>query len=88
VLVIRRRVGESLLIGEDVEVQVLDICGAQIKIGIQAPREIVILRSEVRLAAEANRLAARYTHPSLLTSLAKKFANSAQDATTLPDKDN
>ena len=72
-LVIRRRVGESLFIGDDVEVEVLDICGTQIKIGIQAPREIVILRREVRLTAEANRLAAQHIAPEVLTRLAKNL---------------
>jgi len=73
VLVIRRRIGESLYIGDEVEVQVLDVCGTQVKIGIQAPRDIVILRTEMRLAAESNRLAARYSNPGVLQNLAKNF---------------
>lgn len=72
-LIIRRRVGESLFIGEDIEIQVLEQCGAQIKIGIEAPREILVLRSEVRLTAEANRLAALHGDRAALTKLAKKF---------------
>ena len=58
-LVIRRRAGESVLIGEGVEVEVLEIAGSHVKIGISAPRDILILRREVRLTAEQNELAAR-----------------------------
>ncbi len=85
-LIIRRRVGESLFVGENIEIEVLDICGGQIKIGIHAPREIVILRSEVRLTAEANRLAALHSVPTALTTLAKKLR--AQETQVSPDKHN
>jgi len=87
-LIIRRRIGESLFIGDDVEVELLDICGGQVKLGINAPREVVILRREVRLTAEANRLAAREASVELLTRLAKKIRLKAHEAAALPDKDN
>ena len=87
-LVIRRRIGESLFIGNDVEVEVLGIFGNQIKIGINAPREILILRSEVRLTAEANRLAAQHASPALFASLAKKLQAAAHEPTIASDKDN
>ena len=57
-LVIRRRPGEALLIGDDVEVEILDIAGSQVKLGIRAPREVTILRKEIRLTIEQNRAAA------------------------------
>ena len=56
-LVIRRRAGESLLVGDSVEVEVLEVTQGQVKLGIRAPREIVVLRKEVRIAAEENRAA-------------------------------
>jgi carbon storage regulator CsrA len=59
---------------------VLDICGNQIKIGISAPREILVLRSEVRLTAEANRLAARSANPSEFANLARKFQHRLRNA--------
>jgi carbon storage regulator len=46
-LVITRRVGESLFIGNDIEVVVLAVKGNQIRIGIQAPKEIEVLREEL-----------------------------------------
>ena len=57
-LVIRRRPGEVLLIGDDVEVEILEVTGSQVKLGIRAPREVTILRKEIRLTIEQNRAAA------------------------------
>lgn len=56
-LVIRRRPGESLLVGDSVEVEVLEVAQGQVKLGIRAPREILVLRKEVKIAAEENRAA-------------------------------
>ena len=43
-LVLRRRAGESLLIGDDIEIELLELTPQGAKIGIRAPRETVILR--------------------------------------------
>ena len=59
-LVIRRRPGETVVIGEDVEIEVLEISGNQVKVGIRAPREILVLRKEVQLTRTQNRAAARH----------------------------
>jgi len=56
-LVIRRRAGESLWIGENVEVEILEIEGSQVKIGIRATREVPVVRSEIHLTAQENRSA-------------------------------
>jgi carbon storage regulator len=56
-LVIRRRSGESLWIGDNVEVEILEIERSQVKIGIRAPREVSVVRSEIHLTAEENRSA-------------------------------
>jgi carbon storage regulator len=85
-LVIRRRIGESLFVGDDVEIELLDICGGQVKLGINAPREVVILRREVRLTAEANRLAARHISPEMLARLTKKIQFLAHEGVVPPDK--
>jgi carbon storage regulator len=58
-LVIRRRLGESILIGENVEVQIVDLSSSRVKLGISAPRQVSILRKEVRLTQEENRAASR-----------------------------
>jgi carbon storage regulator len=59
VLVITRRASESVHIGQDVIVTVLSVNGDQVRIGIDAPRSLRVLRHEVLLAVtEANRAAA------------------------------
>ena len=56
-LVVRRRAGESLLIGENIEVEILELSAGQVKIGIRAPREVLVLRKEVHLTGRQNRVA-------------------------------
>ena len=86
-LVIRRRAGESVLIGDGVEVEVLEIAGNQVKIGISAPREVLILRREVQLTAEQNQLAARSMPLASLESLFGRAKKSPQGPQSPGDKD-
>lgn len=58
-LVLRRRQGESLLIGDNVEIEVLSITAQGAKIGIRAPKETVILRKELKITQQQNEAAAR-----------------------------
>jgi carbon storage regulator len=53
-LVIRRRASEGFLIGDSIEVDILEIEGNQVKIGIRAPRETAILRREIAATRETN----------------------------------
>jgi carbon storage regulator len=59
VLILRRRPGESLLIGDEVEIEVLETGSWGVKVGIHAPRGVTILRKELRMVREANCAAAR-----------------------------
>jgi len=54
-LILTRRAGESIMVGDEVTITVLGINGNQIRIGIDAPREITVHRKEVyeRIQAEA-----------------------------------
>ena len=47
-LILTRRVGETIMIGDDITVTVLSVKGNQVRIGIEAPPQIVVDRSEVR----------------------------------------
>jgi len=58
-LVLRRRAGESLFIGDDVEIEVLEVSAQGAKIGIRAPRETIVLRKELKLTQQQNEAAAR-----------------------------
>jgi carbon storage regulator len=57
-LVLRRRAGESVFIGDDIEIEILAISSQGAKIGIRAPRETVILRKELKLTQQQNEAAA------------------------------
>ncbi len=46
-LVLARRLNESIMIGDDIEVVVIDIKGDQVKLGIKAPRAITVHRKEI-----------------------------------------
>ncbi|SIT83393.1 carbon storage regulator CsrA [Microbacterium sp. RU33B] len=57
-LVLTRRIGERVLIGDDIEITVLDVKGDSVRIGIQAPRETRVQRAEIVAAVETENLAA------------------------------
>jgi carbon storage regulator len=46
-LVLTRKEGESILIGDDIEVTVSEVRGGRIKLAISAPREVLVMRREV-----------------------------------------
>ena len=47
-LVLSRKVGETIWIGEDVEIFISEVKGEQVKVGIRAPRSIEVVRGELR----------------------------------------
>ncbi len=46
-LILTRRVGETLMIGDEVSVTVLGVKGNQVRIGVNAPREVAVHREEI-----------------------------------------
>jgi carbon storage regulator len=55
-LVLTRKPGQSIMIGDGVEVQVLSVAGEKVRLGITAPRDVSIFRNEVyeRIESENN----------------------------------
>lgn len=70
-LVITRKTGESVIISDKVEVSVLEVIGDKVKLGINAPREIKIIRSELKIAKEMNEQSAEASNAGLKQLLNK-----------------
>jgi carbon storage regulator len=78
-LIMKRRAGESILIGDDIEIHLAHIGRTRVKIGIQAPRNVPVVAKEVQLVGEENRAAAATaTLPRLLAGLEGRSAPPGQ----------
>ena len=85
-LVLRRRAGESVLIGDEIEIEVLAVNQQGAKIGVHAPKSTVVLRKELRITQQQNTQAAQGPSRQELQNTVKKLRPLAQDPTPLPDK--
>ena len=70
-LILTRKPGESLFIGESVKITIMEIKGNQIRIGIDAPKELRIYREEIYLQImEENKMASDVSAASALGPIA------------------
>lgn len=72
-LVMRRRAGESFMIGDDIEIEILEMGGARVKLGIVAPESIVIVRKEAKSTRDENLTAARRLNQNVLAELLSRL---------------
>jgi carbon storage regulator len=72
-LVLRRRAGESVLIGDDIEVEVLAVSQQGAKIGIRAPKTTIVLRKELKIVRQQNEQAASEVSLQDLEQAVKKL---------------
>ena len=72
-LVMKRRAGESFTIGDEIEIEVLEVAGTRVKLGIKAPDSFTIVRQEARITREENITAAQPVAPDALTALAQRL---------------
>ena len=70
-LVMRRRAGESFLIGGDIEIEILDIGPTRVKLGIVAPPQLAVTRKEVALTRSENVTASRNAAPEVISWLSR-----------------
>ena len=80
-LVLARKLNESIMIGEDIEVIVIDIKGDQVKLGIKAPRKVTVHRKEIFEEIKGQNLAAAQSSfdPSSLRDLSDLFSKDKKD---------
>ncbi len=74
-LVLARRINESIVIGDDIEVVVIDIKGDQVKLGIKAPKKVTVHRKEIYDEIKQENIAATVTpfKPEALRDLSDFF---------------
>lgn len=77
-LILARKTGESLMIGDNVEITITEVSGDKVKVGITAPKEITVLRKELYQTVDANRLAAAAVSGDALRRLAANFKNASR----------
>ena len=54
-MILQRKAGESLVIGEDITIRVVSVDGTRVRLAISAPEDVPILRTELVTATAANR---------------------------------
>lgn len=97
---ITRKVGEKIIIGEDVVLEVMEVSGSSVRIGIRAPRSVPVYREEIWDSVRAENAAAAQTTPTRLPEpprpagqgtngrpSVRSGARPGANATTTPAKD-
>lgn len=68
-LIMSRRQGETILIGNDIEIVIAHIGRSRVRVGIRAPRQLPVVAQEVKLVSDENRTAALTTTPDALQTI-------------------
>jgi carbon storage regulator len=71
-LMITRRPGERILIGQDVTIEIVEIAGSTVRVGISAPRELPVYREELWESVKRENEAAAGSDPKRLDGLANE----------------
>lgn len=77
-LILSRKKDESVIIGDEIKITILDISSNQIRLGIEAPKEINILREELLVAVEEENARAIEVNLTGLDQMIKKFQKTDQ----------
>ncbi len=72
-LMMSRRQGETILIGDSIEIVIAHLGRSRVKVGIRAPREMPVLAREVKLVRDENLAAAAAPSAAAISSLLEKF---------------
>jgi carbon storage regulator len=74
-LILTRKLGEVIVIGDDIKIVILDIKGKHVRIGVEAPRKTKVYREELyQMIAEQNQESIQ-SHPIQIDDILSKFKN-------------
>jgi carbon storage regulator len=73
-LLITRRAGERIVLGDDIIIEVMEVSGTQVRVGIHAPRSVPVYREEIWEAVKAENRAAAGASPDVLARVKKPRA--------------
>lgn len=83
-----RKEGESLLIGDQISITILSVdAGGQVNIGISAPKEVLVLRSELQKAATVNQDAAGTAPAPLVAELESALFGHTSTSSASPSQE-
>ena len=77
-LILSRKKGESILLNETTEITVLEVSGDKVRIGINAPKEVTVLRAELKQTEEENKNASVGVSPVMLAKMLKENKKTAE----------
>lgn len=75
-LILSRKVGETLYINDDIEIKIVEVSGDKVRLGIEAPKDVKVLRSELRLTMESNVKASDAVSPDAFKNMLSKIKKS------------
>jgi len=79
-LILSRKVNESIMVGENIEVKIVDISNRSVKLGIEAPKEVSVHRKEIfELIKNENLLAAPMADKNKVVSLFEFYNKNKND---------
>lgn len=79
-LIMSRRQGETILIGDQIEIVIAHIGRSRVKVGIRAPRQLPVVAREMKLVSEENVTAAAAS-PAVLTDLIARLQPASKTGT-------
>jgi carbon storage regulator len=74
VLILTRRIGENVIVGDDIVISIVDVRGDSVRIGIQAPKSVTVHRKEVWLELQAANSAAAASSDDAVNAVVESLA--------------
>lgn len=72
-LILSRKVGETVYLNEDIEIKIVEVSGDKVRLGIEAPKDVKVLRSELRQTMESNKKASETVAPDAFKNMLDKI---------------